>query len=513
MSVILLGLLASPLVAALLMAIIPAKSKGVFEVLHILSIIAVLGFGIAAIASNLQGQTLTALGDWFVLDKLGVIFVGLISVVGFLTGVFSLPYVSHDYEEGKLDVGKVKLYYALYSVFLFTMILAATTNNVILMWVAVEATTLATAFLVGIYSNKKSLEAAWKYVIVCTCGVAFGLYGTVLFYADAANVLADPHTAVFWSSILENAKSLDPRLTQIAFVFIAVGFGTKAGLFPMHTWLPDAHAEAPSPVSALLSGVLLKCAALVIIRFYTLSSVAIGPEFPQLVMLILGVTSVVVAALFFFAQDDFKRKLAYSSTENIGIVAICLGFGGPIGIFAALFHCVAHALTKGLLFCISGNLLMRYNTRDLKKIQGIAQMMPLTATIMVLALFALAGFPPLALFWSEINMIIAGIQGGYLLLVILILAALTIVIAGVARILNNSVLKDRSEEEPHDKKELGALVLIPEAIMIALVLWIGICMPAPLTNAIQEGSAIVLQEDISNLELFSNNFDTQVVQK
>lgn len=513
MSIILPGLLASPLIAAVLMAIIPAKSKGVFETLHILSIIAVLGFGGAAVISTLQGQSLSFLGDWFILDRLGLIFVGLISVIGFLTGVFSLPYVSHDYEEGKLDVAKVKLYYALFSVFLFTMILASTTNNVILMWVAVEATTLATVFLVGIYSNKKSLEAAWKYVIVCTCGVAFGLYGTVLFYADAANVLADPHTAVFWSAMLENAKSLDPRLTQIAFVFIAVGFGTKAGLFPMHTWLPDAHAEAPSPVSALLSGVLLKCAALVIIRFYALSSVAIGPEFPQIIMLILGVASVLVAALFFFVQDDFKRKLAYSSTENLGVVAICLGFGGPIGIFAALFHCVAHALTKALLFCLSGNLLMRYNTRDLRKIQGVAQMMPLTATLMILALFGLAGFPPFAMFWSEINMIIAGVKGGYLLLVILVLIALTIVIAGIIRIMNNSVLKDLDENEVPDKKELGALVLIPEAILIALVLWIGIFMPAPLVNAIQEGSAIVLQEDVSNLDMFSNTFETQVIQK
>ena len=186
---------------------------------------------------------------------------------------------------------QVKQYYVFFSLFVFTMLVVALSNNIIMMWVAIEATTLSTVFLVGAYSTKLSLEAAWKYVIVCTAGVAFGLYGTVLVYANAADVMADAHQAVFWTSLLPYASQFDVVLMQIAFVFAAIGFGTKAGLFPMHTWLPDAHSEAPSPVSGLLSGVLLKCAMLIIIRFYILAVQAIGPDFPQTLMLVLGILS------------------------------------------------------------------------------------------------------------------------------------------------------------------------------------------------------------------------------
>lgn len=193
---------------------------------------------------------------------------GFIAVIAPCTGVYSLPYVAHDVAEGKLGPSQVKQYYAFFSLFVFSMILAVTSNNIIMMWVSVEATTLSTVFLVGVYRTKLALEAAWKYVIVCTAGVAFGLFGTLLVYANAADIMADPHQAVFWTAILPNAPFMDRSLMMIAFVFAAIGFGTKAGLFPMHTWLPDAHSEAPSPVSALLSGVLLKCAILLMLRFY-----------------------------------------------------------------------------------------------------------------------------------------------------------------------------------------------------------------------------------------------------
>ena len=197
-----------------------------------------------------------------------------------------------------------------------------------MMWVAVEATTLSSAFLVGLYGRRASLEAAWKYVMICTVGVAFGLYGTVLVYSDAVNVLQHPTNAAFWTEIVKGAGSLDPTIIKIAFVFVLIGFGTKAGIFPLHAWLPDAHSEAPSPVSALLSGVLLKCALFIIIRYYVIVVQAVGPEFPQTLFLIFGTLSIGVAAFFIFVQRDIKRLLAYSSVENMGIIVLALGLAG-----------------------------------------------------------------------------------------------------------------------------------------------------------------------------------------
>ena len=224
---------------------------------------------------------------------------------------------------------RLSFYYGLFSLFLFTMLLVVTSNNIIMMWVAVEATTLGSAFLVGIYGQRSSLEAAWKYVIICTVGVAFGLYGTILVYSDAVNFLQEPGAAVLWTEIVQNAKALDPTLLKLAFVFVLIGFGTKAGIFPMHAWLPDAHSEAPSPVSALLSAVLLNCALLVVIRFSIILNQGIGPDFTQNIFLVFGALSVAASALFMFVQRDIKRLLAYSSVENIGLIVLGFGIGRP----------------------------------------------------------------------------------------------------------------------------------------------------------------------------------------
>lgn len=332
-SMLLLVLLGCPLAAALLIAVLPAKStpRGAYETLHVLSLAGVAVAGLTLVVAAFAGSDIFALGEWFHLDGLSALFLGLIAVIAPCTGVYSLPYVAHDVAEGKLGPSQVKQYYAFFSLFVFSMILAVTSNNIIMMWVSVEATTLSTVFLVGVYRTKLALEAAWKYVIVCTAGVAFGLFGTLLVYANAADIMADPHQAVFWTAILPNAPFMDRSLMMIAFVFAAIGFGTKAGLFPMHTWLPDAHSEAPSPVSALLSGVLLKCAILIVLRFYILTAANVGATFPQTVMMILGVLSVCYAAFEVYKQNDLKRKLAYSSCENVGLIAVCFGIGGPLG--------------------------------------------------------------------------------------------------------------------------------------------------------------------------------------
>lgn len=495
-SMLVIVLMALPLAASLVMAALPSKSvpRGLYEAVHLASLAGVLVLALFLTSQVvISGEAVNAVGLWFHLDALGSVFVALIGTIGFLTGFYSLGYIRHDVEIGHMGPSQVKQYYVFFSLFVFTMLVVALSNNIIMMWVAIEATTLSTVFLVGAYSTKLSLEAAWKYVIVCTAGVAFGLYGTVLVYANAADVMADAHQAVFWTSLLPYASQFDVVLMQIAFVFAAIGFGTKAGLFPMHTWLPDAHSEAPSPVSGLLSGVLLKCAMLIIIRFYILAVQAIGPDFPQTLMLVLGILSVAFAAFAVFSQDDLKRKLAYSSCENVGVVALCLGFGGPLGVAAALLHCIFHGFTKALLFCLSGNVLMKYGTRDLNKISGILKVAPATGVLLAVGLFALSGFPPFAMFLSEVMAFVAGIVAGQIVLVVVFALALTVVIAALTHVVTHAVMG--KEPEGMKKGDVGVLALLPEFVLAAVVLWFGVALPQPVLSGVEEATAVVLQQD------------------
>ena len=500
-SLLLLVLLGCPLAAALLIAVLPAKStpRGAYEALHVLSLAGVAVAGLTLVVAAFAGDGIFALGEWFHLDGLSALFLGLIAVIAPCTGVYSLPYVAHDVAEGKLGPSQVKQYYAFFSLFVFSMILAVTSNNIIMMWVSVEATTLSTVFLVGVYRTKLALEAAWKYVIVCTAGVAFGLFGTLLVYANAADIMADPHQAVFWTAILPNAPFMDRSLMMIAFVFAAIGFGTKAGLFPMHTWLPDAHSEAPSPVSALLSGVLLKCAILIVLRFYILTAANVGATFPQTVMMILGVLSVCYAAFEVYKQNDLKRKLAYSSCENVGLIAVCFGIGGPLGIIAGLVHCVAHGLTKALMFCLSGNVMMKYHTRDLAKISGIISVAPVTGVLFAAGCLALAGFPPFAMFVSEMFMVLAGVAAEVWWAVALVLVALVVVIMALVRMITGSALG----RVPEGVKRGD----VPEVVLLALVVLLGVALPGPLAGSIEEASAIVMsyeEEGLSSGSLFED---------
>ena len=485
-------ILVVPLVAALGLLLTPTRNltTRTCEGVHIGSIvlIALLSLGLAA--SVLAGNHPTSLGGWLYVDALGVIFLLIIGVVGLMTGLYSIGYIRHDLEEGLLDAHRVKIYYGFFSLFLFTMLLSATANNIVMMWVAVEATTLGSAFLVGIYGQKSSLEAAWKYVIICTVGVAFGLYGTVLVFANGAEVLSDPHQAVLWTSLAENAKLLDPSLMKIAFVFVLVGFGTKAGLFPMYAWLPDAHSEAPSPVSGLLSGVLLKCALFVIIRYYALMIRSIGPEFPQTLILVLGTLSVIVAAMLFYVQKDLKRKLAYSSVEHVGFIAVGLGLGGPLGVAAALLHAINHSLAKALLFCGSGNVVMKYGTRDLGKVKGMLRLAPASGVLLMVGALALSGFPPFNVFVSEFMIFTAGLKAGYWILMLVLLGFFTVTIAGFVQIISGSVLG--KPEEGAKVGDVGKQTLIPLGIMAAMVLIMGFAVPTPIARLVSEASAIVL---------------------
>lgn len=459
------------------------------EAAHLVSVTLTLVLSLLTARAVLDSGPIFGLANWLHVDALSAIFLLIIGVVGFLVGIYSIGYTRHDLQTGEFDNNKFSTYYGLFNLFLFTMLLVVTANNIIMMWVAIEATTLGSAFLVGIYGHRASLEAAWKYIIICTVGVAFGLYGTVLVYADAFNVMQNPHDAVLWTEIIKNTQSLDPTLIKMAFVFVLVGFGTKAGLFPMHAWLPDAHSEAPSPVSAMLSGVLLNCALLVIFRFATISNLVLGPEFSQTLFLVFGMVSIGAAAFFMYVQRDIKRLLAYSSMENIGLIVLAFGIGGPAGIFAGLLQAINHSLVKSLMFCTSGNILIKYRTRNLDDVKGMLQVIPFSGVLLMVGMLALVGTPPFNIFISKFFIITTGFGAGHIWLMILCLLFLTVVFAAFFRAVGSSLFGQKPDSTV--RGEANWLTLAPGAVLVILIVVLGLYIPSELMTLLNGASALM----------------------
>ncbi|MFP2238589.1 hydrogenase 4 subunit F [Pseudescherichia vulneris] len=488
-------LLVTPLLFALLAFAcqrLGAQARVAVTLLHGVGILILLAVTLYAVGQvYLQGE-LFSTNLWLHLDSLSALFLALLGIIGFLTGLYSIGYMRHEVDEGEISVTTLCNYYGFFHLFLFTMMLVVTSNNLIVMWAAIEATTLSSAFLVGIYGQRSSLEAAWKYIIICTVGVAFGLFGTILVYANAASFMPDAHNAIFWSEVLKHADQLDPTLMHLAFVFVLIGFGTKTGLFPMHAWLPDAHSEAPSPTSALLSAVLLNCALLVIIRFHIIITQTIGSSFPNTLLVVFGLLSVAVAAFFILVQQDVKRLLAYSSVENMGLIAVALGIGGPLGVLAALLHTLNHSLAKTLLFCGSGNVLLKYGTRDLGVVRGMLKLMPFSAVLLAAGALALGGMPPFNVFLSEFMVVTAGLAAGHLWLTIGLLLLLTVVLGGLVRMVACLLFGDAPPAT--SRGELGWLTTLPMAILLILMLLMGTHIPQPVSRLLENAASIVMHQ-------------------
>ena len=459
--------------------------------LHFIGIMLLLAISLWTVMQVYQqGGDILVAERWLHLDSLSALFLAILGIIGCLTGLYSIGYMRHEVDEGEISVATLCHYYGFFHLFLFTMLLVITSNNLILMWAAIEATTLSSAFLVGLYGQSSSLEAAWKYIIICTVGVAFGLFGTILVYANAASFMPDPNDAIFWTEVLKHAAQLDPMLMHLAFVFVLIGFGTKTGLFPMHAWLPDAHSEAPSPTSALLSAVLLNCALLVIIRYYIIINTTLGSEFTGRLLMVFGLLSVAVAAFFILVQRDIKRLLAYSSVENMGLIAVAIGIGGPLGILAALLHTLNHSLAKTLLFCGSGNVLLKYGTRDITVVKGMLKSMPLTAVMLAGGALALGGMPPFNIFLSEFMTVTAGLAAGHITLTIVLLLLLTVVLAGLVRMVAHISFGPKPDEV--NKGELGILTTLPMLILLVLMLVMGTHIPQPVSRLLENAVTIVM---------------------
>ncbi len=467
-------LLAAPLAGALVLTRARGRpATAVHAATSALTLVAAL----AVAAPVYRGRDLTALGGFLRADALSAWMAVLIGLVAALAAVEAPRYASGRF-------------YLLFHLFVFTMLLAVTTDDVGLMWVAVEGTTLASVFLVNFERTRASLEASYKYLLICSVGIAIAFLGTVLVYFADVQLFGDEAYALRWTTLLRLAPGLPPRVLQLAFVFLVVGYGTKAGLAPMHTWLPDAHSEAPAPVSALMSGVLLSVGIYAILRFKPIVDLAAGRGFTGRILLAFGLLSMAVAALFLWTAQNFKRMLAYSSVEHLGIVCAGLAFGGAWGVTGALLHVANHALAKSTLFLLAGRIRAAYDSAEIAAVRGLARGLPRTAAGFLAAMLALLGLPPFGLFTSEVLIFGAGFREGPVWAAVLGLVLLVVAFAGLLRA-TNAMLYGAPAGAPPRAGEAGVWLALPVTIALLLLVVTGIAWPPGLGDALGRAAAIV----------------------
>jgi len=379
---------------------------------------------LGACAVRLYASGVLEQGRYLRADGLTLFFLLNLTLIFTAVLVYSAGYLRHV-PEGRFS--SPRWFYALLFLFLFTMLAAYLSANLGVLWIAIEATTLASTLLVGFYNTKGAVEAGWKYLIVCTVGIAFALFGTIALYLAAVRGGVPAGNALDWTALMAAAPGMSAArdLLKLSFVFVAVGYGTKIGFVPMHSWLPDAHAEAPAPISAMLSAALLNCALYAVLRLEAITSHAIGSSFSH-TLLAFGCLSLLTAVFLMIVQRDLKRLLAYSSIEHMGIVAIGVGIGGPLGLFGALLHTFNHSLAKTLLFFTTGKVRDTFSTLRIDRIRGMGRVLPYTSAILIVGGIALAGLPPFGLFVSELAILTSAFSGCHYLLAALMLVALTI---------------------------------------------------------------------------------------
>ncbi|MFM9848747.1 MAG: hydrogenase 4 subunit F [Hyphomicrobiaceae bacterium] len=413
-------------------------------------------------------------GIYLFVDDLNVVFIVLSTFVAFTTSVFSASYIGHEIATGRLTPRHLRFYHAMYQTLMFAMNLGLTANNIGLMWVAVELATLTTVLMVGIYRTHEALEAAWKYFILGSVGIALALFGTILVYMAARPVIGEGHDAMVWTALIEKAGSFSPELLNVAFVFLMLGYGTKVGLAPLHAWLPDAHAEGPTPISAVLSGLLLNVALYALLRFKMLIAANPHALAPGPLMVTLGLVSLVFAGFMLYRRRDIKRMFAYSSIEHMGIITFAFGMGGPLANFAGLLHMTMHSLTKSAIFFAVGHVAQVKGTQRMSEIRGLTESHPVLGWGLVAGVVAIAGFPPLGIFMSEFLIVSSTFAREPLLAVVLVLGLL---VASGALMLRLHEIAFGAATGSTAAVEASYLPLFSH---LALVLAAGIFLPEPL---------------------------------
>jgi hydrogenase-4 component F len=422
---------------------------------------------------------------FFIIDDLNIIFILLNTLIGLTTSIFSASYIGHELESGRLTPGYLRFYHATFQLMMFGMNLALTANNIGLMWVAIELATLTTVMLVGIYRTHEAIEAAWKYFILGSVGIALALFGTILVYLAAVSVLGEGLGSMAWSNLLQHATALDPALLNVALIFLLLGYGTKVGLVPMHAWLPDAHAEGPTPVSAVLSGLLLNVALYALLRFKMLieaspGAIAFGP-----LLILLGLVSLLFAAFMLYRRRDIKRLFAYSSIEHMGIIAFAFGMGGPLGNFAGLLQMVMHSLTKSAIFFTVGHVAQVKGTQRIDEIRGLTTSHPVLGWTLVAGVVAIAGLPPFGIFTSEFLLITSTFARAPVLAVI---AVIGLLVAFGALLFQMNRL---AFGEPTGSNAAVRASYVPIFVHLALVFAAGLYLPSVMVGWFQNVAVLL----------------------
>nr|WP_294565119.1 hydrogenase 4 subunit F [uncultured Rhodopila sp.] len=471
------GILLTPIVAAAILVVLPGYRLG--AVLNTL----------ASLASLLFAMTLLwhrpATTPYLLVDDLNIVFVLLNCFVGFTTSSFSASYIGHEIQIGKLTLTNIRFYHAMYQIMLFGMNLALLANNIGLMWVAVELATLTTVMMVGLYRTAEALEAAWKYFILGSVGIALALFGTILVYLAARPVVGEGIDAMIWTNLFHAAPDFDSSLLNIAFVFLLLGYGTKVGLAPLHAWLPDAHAEGPTPISAVLSGLLLNVALYALLRFKVLLAANPNAIAPGPLMIGMGLLSLIFAAFMLYRRRDIKRMFAYSSIEHMGIIVFAFGMAGPLGNFAGLLQMTMHSLTKsGIFFCV-GHIAQVKGSQKIADMGGLTSSHPVLGWGLVAGMAAIAGLPPFGVFSSEFLVVSSTFVREPVLALLLVFGLL---VAFGALLLRVTGVAFGPVVGPVGRVHAS---YIPMFAHFGLVLMAGIWLPPPLVTWFQHVAALL----------------------
>ncbi|MBZ0141257.1 MAG: hydrogenase 4 subunit F [Pseudorhodoplanes sp.] len=473
-----LAVLLIPLGAAVLLAILPG-----YRITAKLNVLASLLTLLASLSLLVTARFEP--GRYVLVDDLNIVFIVLGSFVGFTTSVFSASYIDHEIEIGRLTPTNLRFYHAMYQTLMFAMNLALLANNIGLMWVAIELATLTTVLMVGIYRTHNALEAAWKYFILGSVGIALALFGTILVYMAARPVIGEGRDAMVWTILVEHAAAFDPALLNVAFIFLLLGYGTKVGLAPLHAWLPDAHAEGPTPISAVLSGLLLNVALYAVLRFKMLLAVNPASFAPGPLMVAMGLLSLLFASFMLYRRRDIKRMFAYSSIEHMGIIVFAFGMGGPLANFGGLLHMAMHSLTKSAIFFAVGHIAQVKGTQKIADMGGLTETNPVLGWGLVLGVVAIAGMPPLGIFMSEFLVVSSTFAREPLLAVVLVLGLLV----GFGALFMR--LNDIAFGEPRGVIAQGNASYVPMFAHLALVFGAGIYLPPPLVAWFQNVATLL----------------------
>ncbi|HSW62761.1 MAG TPA: hydrogenase 4 subunit F [Dissulfurispiraceae bacterium] len=468
-STMLLILLGVPLAAAFLLALFGDR-KGAAELnIGASAATCAAGFGLAT-EVYVQGSMLAG-GDFFFVDAFNVYLAVLTAFVSMTTAIFSRKYMQREREHGRVGHIRMRFYHAMFQLFMFAMLLCLLTNNIGVLWIAMELATLSTVLLVSLYRTPTAIEAAWKYFILCGVGIAQALFGTVLLYFAAERVLGEGGDALLWTNLYRVSGSLEPTVLSLAFVFLMVGYGTKVGLVPLHNWLPDAHSEGPTPISAVLSGLLLNIALYALVRCKVLVDGSTHTHRAGDIMMGFGILSIFVAAFSILRQKDIKRMFSYSSIEHMGIVTFAFGLGGPIATFGGLLRMLVHSLAKSAIFFTAGHASQMHWSQEMDKIRGLFKGNPLVGWGLMLGAFAIVGMPPFGIFCSEFLILTATMKQAPLMTPFLLLG-LGVAFAGILRRVQSMVC---GEVPAHQQPMKVAHV--PVLLHMALVLLLGFYIP------------------------------------